>query len=155
MQNFGERQQAVKNAPPPPTLHFPWFDMAERLEAIADADADPHDGVMVDYSHPETGGAVMTTLGCGIRRLPPGFAGAPHRHSSSSIFLVVEGKGRTTVGDTVLEWAPRDCFVVPAWAPHAHANASAAETAILFTVTDAPALEALGLHRQDPAPAAG
>jgi gentisate 1,2-dioxygenase len=96
----------------------------------------------------------MATLGCGISKLPAGYAGAPHRHSSSNVYLVVEGTGRITVGDDVFDWGPRDCFVVPAWATHSLANASAAEAAILFTATDAPALEALGLHHQEPAPAA-
>ncbi len=64
---------------------------------------------------------------------------------------MIGGAGRTTVGDTILEWGERDCFVVPAWAPHAHLNASGGEAAVLFAVDDAPALRALGLYRQDPA----
>ena len=50
-----------------------------------------------------------------------------------------------------LDWGERDCFVVPAWARHSHANGSGSEAAVLFAVDDAPALRALGLYRQDPA----
>jgi 1-hydroxy-2-naphthoate dioxygenase len=39
-QDYGECQQPVTNAPPPPSLHFPWADMADRLDSLADTDAD-------------------------------------------------------------------------------------------------------------------
>ena len=35
-------------------------------------------------------------------------------------YCVVEGRGRTRIGDTTFDWGPRDIFVVPSWAPVSH-----------------------------------
>jgi gentisate 1,2-dioxygenase len=62
---------------------------------------------------------------------------------------VVKGHGATAINGTVLEWHERDCFFVPPLQWHAHENRSVRERAILFTVSDRPALEALGLYREE------
>ncbi|MCH6578433.1 MAG: cupin domain-containing protein [Proteobacteria bacterium] len=150
-ENYGEKQQPIRNDPPSGLLRYPWKRMEAGLKEMTEKQASPHDGLALEYRHPETGGSLLPTLGCRVQSLPPGFEGASHRHSSSEVYLVISGAGRTEVGDTMLEWGERDCFVVPAWAPHAHANGSGSEAAVLFAVDDAPALRALGLYRQDPA----
>lgn len=151
-ENYGEDQQPVRNQAPDDDMRYPWADMAARLDAMGDGDASVHDGYAIEYTNPKTGGSVMPTLGCGINELPAGFEGAPHRHSSSAVYFVVSGAGQTRVGDVTLDWGPRDSFTVPAWAIHSHINASKNEPATLFTVSEAPALRALGLYREDPAP---
>ncbi len=150
-ENFGESRQPVKNAPAPAILHYPWTDMETRLASVPDDGVSPHDGRTVAYSEPGTGRPVLRTIGAAATSLPPGFSGAPHRHSSSAVYLVIRGAGRTEVEGATLPWGARDVFVIPAWASHAHFNASRDEDALLFNVTDAPALEALGLHRVEPA----
>lgn len=151
-ENYGDDQQPVRNEPSDGNLHFSWAGMAARLDAMGDAEASVHDGYALEYRHPKTGGSVMPTLGCWVKSLPAGFEGAPHRHSSSAVYFVVSGAGQTRVGDVTLDWGTRDCFTVPAWATHSHINASKSEPATLFSVSDAPALRALGLYREDPAP---
>lgn len=151
-ETYGEDRQPVRNAPAPGAMRYPWDDMEARLAAIPDSQVSAHDGRTLAYTHAATGGPVLRTIGAAATALPPGFAGAPHRHSSSAVYLVIRGAGRTEVAGTALSWGARDVFVVPAWARHAHFNASRDEDALLFSVTDAPALEALGLHHIDPAP---
>ncbi len=141
----------MRNDPPSGVLRYPWKLMETGLKEMAGKEASPHDGMALEYRHRETGGPVLPTLGCRVQSLPPGFEGASHRHSSSEVYLVISGAGRTEVADRTLDWGERDCFVVPAWAPHSHANASGSEAAVLFAVDDAPALRALGLYRQDAA----
>jgi len=150
-ENYGDSQQPVRNEPTPTVMRFAWGEMEKRLAAIPDSEVSPHDGRTVDYLDAQTGGPVLRTIGAAIQALPAGFKGAPHRHSSSTVHLVIRGAGRTEVEGKELEWRARDCFVIPAWASHAHMNDSSSEEALLFSVTDAPALEALGLHRQDSA----
>lgn len=149
-ENYGEDRQPVRNAPPG-AMRYPWAEMEAKLAALPDSAVSDTDARTIAYAHAATGGPVLRTLGAAVTALPPGFKGATHRHSSSSVYLVISGAGRTEVGGRVLDWGPRDVFAVPAWAPHAHANASAREEALLFSVTDAPALEALGLYREEPA----
>jgi gentisate 1,2-dioxygenase len=71
-----------------------------------------------------------------------------HRHTSSALYHVVEGQGRTKVGDTYLDWRKGDTFVVPLWQWHAHENLGNDE-AIVFSLSDRPVMESLQLYREE------
>ena len=58
---------------------------------------------------------------------------------------MVEGTGRTTIGDETFEWGPRDHFVVPAWYPHTH---EADDEAFLFSFSDKPVHDKLDWFRE-------
>ena len=62
---------------------------------------------------------------------------------------MVEGDGRSTVGDTTFEWRPRDIFVAPSWMPVRH---DATSDAVLFSYSDRPVQQALGLWREETGP---
>jgi gentisate 1,2-dioxygenase len=134
---------------------YKWRDALRALNEVAAAgQTDPHDGILLEYANPLTGGPTMPTIGCWIQRLAPGEATRPHRHTSSTIYHVIQGEGATAasekkgVGDD-LAWGPKDCLFVPSWKWHQHRNASRKEPAILFSVTDRPVLEGLGLYREE------
>jgi 1-hydroxy-2-naphthoate dioxygenase len=149
-ENYGEKRQPMNNHPGAGGLHFPWTKMEAQLRAIDTAVQSPHDGFAAEYLDPATGSPVMPTIGCTAQILPPGFKGAAHRHSSSTVYFVVRGAGQSTVGEKELVWGERDCFVIPAWDTHSHTNRSNDEEAILFSASDAPALRALGLYSESP-----
>jgi len=134
---------------------YKWIDTLQALKEIAAAaQIDPHDGVLLEYTHPITGGPTMPTIGCWVQMLPPGETTAPHRHTSSTIYHVVQGEGVTVVGDKKgaakdLAWGAHDCFFVPSWNWHHFKNGSNKEPAIIFSVTDRPVLESLGLFREE------
>ena len=136
---------------------YKWRDTLAALDAMAQADAgDAHDGVCLDYTNPLTGGPTMPTINCRAQMLRPGEDTRPHRHSSSTIYHVIEGAGVTTVGADKdggerLAWGPRDCFFVPSMDWHGFKNNSKTERAILFSVSDRPVLESLGLYREEQA----
>jgi gentisate 1,2-dioxygenase len=94
----------------------------------------------------------MPTMGCFIQMLKPGQRTQAHRHTASTVYHVVEGSGYSIVGGRSLEWGSKDVFCVPGWTSHQHVNGSATEPAFLFSFTDAPALNALGLLREQPMP---
>jgi len=77
--------------------------------------------------------------------LPKGFRGISYRQTDAAIFVVVEGHGRTRIGETSYTWGPRDIFVAPSWVPLAH---EAQDDAVLFSLSDRPAQKALGLWRE-------
>jgi gentisate 1,2-dioxygenase len=131
-------------------VRYPWRQVRDELKRFAHSDGSPYDGVILEYVNPMTGGPALPTLGCYIQSLPRRFSGKVHRHTSSTVYYVVEGRGKTIVGDKELEWSPRDVFVVPNWAYHNHINGSHDGEAVLFSVSDAPLLEALGLYREQP-----
>jgi hypothetical protein len=61
------------------------------------------------YSNPLTGGYPMTTIAAFVQLLPKGFETARYRSTDATIFVAVEGRGRTRIGpDFVVEWRPRD-----------------------------------------------
>ena len=97
------------------------------------------------FVNPATGGYPMPTIGAFMQLLPAGFRGTPYRQTDAAIFVVVEGHGRTRVGDTTYAWGPRDIFVAPSWAPLSH---EAQDDAVLFSLSDRPAQRALGLWRE-------
>jgi gentisate 1,2-dioxygenase len=149
------RMKDVSNAALPYT--YKWRDTLRVLNDIAAAgERDRHDGVMLEYVHPMTGGPTMPTIGCWVQLIPPGESTAPHRHTSSTIYHVVQGEGLTTVGTKKgagkeLAWGAHDCFFVPSWNWHHFENKSKKEPAILFSVTDRPVLESLCLFREEAA----
>ena len=66
------------------------------------------------------------------------------------MLYVIEGHGTTRIGETEINWGPRDLFVLPTWAWTEHQNNSASSEALLFSVSDAPLLEAAHLYREEP-----
>jgi gentisate 1,2-dioxygenase len=105
----------------------------------------PCHGVKMRYVNPATGGYPMPTIGAFMQRLPPGFRGATYRATDATIYSVVEGEGASTIGDRRFTWGPRDILVCPSWAPIAHESTGGA---VLFSMSDRPAQQALGLWRE-------
>jgi gentisate 1,2-dioxygenase len=134
---------------------YKWRDTLETLQAAAGSGAsDECDGVLLEYTNPLTGGPTMPTIGCWVQSLKPGGATKPHRHTSSTIYHVVQGDGLTILGGkkqagNELKWETKDCFFVPSWQWHHFRNNSRKDPAIIFSVTDRPVLESLGLYREE------
>lgn len=129
---------------------YPWREVRESLRLHAKSQGSPYDDLILRYAHPLTGGPTMPTLDCHVQMLRPGFEGKQHRHTSSTVYYVVEGEGKTIVGDQELHWSARDSFVIPNWMWHQHINGSRSSEAILFSTTDAALLDKLGMYREQP-----
>jgi gentisate 1,2-dioxygenase/1-hydroxy-2-naphthoate dioxygenase len=134
---------------------YKWRDSLNALTEMAGAgQVDHYDGVLLEYAHPLSGGPTMPTIGCWVQLIPPGATTKPQRHTSSTIYHVVQGEGVTQVGEKQavredLSWGAKDCFFVPAWNWYQFKNKSGKEPAIIFSVTDRPVLESLGLFREE------
>jgi len=131
-----------------PVFNYPYARTREALERMRRSDAwDPVHGLKMRYTNPVTGGYPMTTIAAFIQLLPKGFATTPYRSTDATVFVAVEGRGRTRIGlDFVVDWQPRDVFVVPSWKPVTH---DVVEDAVLFSFSDRPIQEALHLFRED------
>jgi len=140
--------EGVPDGLPSPLLVFRWEQTEEALRRLAQVDADPFDDVALQYVNPFTGGAVLPTIDCWIQMLRPGMHTRAHRHTASSVFHVVRGRGYVVVNGERYDWAERDFVVLPNWAWHEWVNLSDSEEAILFSVQDRPVLRALGLLRE-------
>jgi gentisate 1,2-dioxygenase len=88
----------------------------------------------------------MPTIGTFIQLLPKGFASSRYRATDATVFVPIEGRGRSRIGDQVFEWGPKDIFVAPSWRWITHETD---EDAILFSYSDRPIQEKLDLWRED------
>ncbi|HEY6198968.1 MAG TPA: cupin domain-containing protein [Candidatus Binatia bacterium] len=131
-------------------FRYRWKETEAALKAHAGSAGSPYDGVALEYVNPVAGTSTLPTLGCWIQMLRPGERTKKHRHTSSAMYFVVRGEGKTIVGDTTIAWKRHDSLVVPNWAWHEHANDSKSDDAILFCVNDIPILNAFGLYREEP-----
>jgi gentisate 1,2-dioxygenase len=111
-------------------------------------DRDSYDGTLLRYINPATGGYTYPTMSCEIQLFNAKESTKAHRHTSTALYHVVKGQGRTKVGESCLEWRKGDSFVVPLWQWHAHENLGNDE-AILFSMSDRPVMEALQLYREE------
>jgi gentisate 1,2-dioxygenase len=63
------------------------------------------------------------------------------------VFAVAEGQGKTIVDGKALDWSVNDVFVVPPWKRYHH-EVTGGDDAVLFSISDRPAQEALGIWRE-------
>jgi gentisate 1,2-dioxygenase len=144
------RQEAPFGATSP-LFSYPYERSREALHTLErDAPVDLWDGVKLRYINPLTGGSPMPTMATFMQRLPAGFDGKPYRQTDGAVFSVVEGQGSVMVvrGEETcrFDFSQRDHFVIPAW----HAARFKSESGcVLFSFSDRPVHEALGIHREE------
>jgi gentisate 1,2-dioxygenase len=130
-----------------PVINYTYARTRPIIERMMKAgDIDKRHGARVRYANPINGGPVLPTMGASLALFPKGFKGDPYRATDGTIFVCAEGRGATTVDGKALEWGPNDVFVVPPWKHYSH---RAEKESVLFSISDRPAQEALGIWRQD------
>jgi gentisate 1,2-dioxygenase len=132
-----------------PLLLYAWETAWPALRTLGDAAGDPCDGIALEYTNPQTGRSVLPTMACWIQMLRPGERLKAHRHTGSAVYYVVQGAGETIIDGCRFPWGKGDIITLPSWALHEHANPSAREAAVLFSIQDRPVLETLGLYREE------
>jgi gentisate 1,2-dioxygenase len=130
-----EPVQAVDPASP---LRFPWDETARAL-AAAPPDPSGHFGRQIALDR-----ATMPSFGLFMMALDANRTTTPLRTTANNIYVVMEGRGTSTIDDAEFAWERGDVFTAPAWRPHHH---RAATDAILFRATDEPVLAMLGYLR--------
>ena len=129
-----------------PVINYPYAKMRPILERLQrSGDVDHRHGARVRYANPINGGPVLPTMGAHLALLPRGFEGRPYRSTDGTVFAVAEGRGTTVIEGKPFEWGVNDVFVVPPWKRYQH---DAAEESVLFSISDKPAQEALGIWRE-------
>ncbi len=118
-------------------------------ELERDGDFDARRGPLFRFVDPQTGRDPLGTIAAFIQLVPKDGATAMRRATDATVFCVVEGEGETEIGEgadrRTFGWGPHDIVVVPNWTPHRH---RARTEAVLFSYSDRPVQEALGLFRE-------
>jgi gentisate 1,2-dioxygenase len=130
----------------PAPFAYPYERARAALDARRHEPVHAAHGVRLQYLDPATGASPMPTIAAWLQLLPAGFSGRAQRQTDAAVFVGVEGRGRTHVGDRAFDWGPRDVFVAPSWMPVRH-EASGTD-AVLFCFSDRPAQQALNLWRE-------
>lgn len=134
------------STPTTPIFNYPYERSRTALENMRERNEwDPSHGLRMKYINPVDGGWAMPTMGTCLQLLPKGFSGLPYASTDATVYVGVEGTGRTTIGDQVIQWGPRDVFVVPSWHDIKHETDM---DAVLFSYSDRPIQEKLGLFRE-------
>ena len=134
-------------APAEPTRVFvyPFETTRASLQAISHGAPDPHHGFKLRYVNPATGASPMPTIGAFAQRLPASFETLPVRSTDGTVFICLEGAGEVSVGGQSWSFQENDVFVVPSW----HAlQLRARRDSLLFSFSDRPVQQALGLWRE-------
>jgi gentisate 1,2-dioxygenase len=135
------------NGPTSPIFNYPYARTREALAQLAKAgNFDQCHGIKMRYTNPVTGDHAMPTMGTFIQLLPKGFRSARYRSTDATVYVAMEGRGRTRIGEETFEWGPKDIFVGPSWRPVTH---EADEEAVLFSFSDRPVQEKIGVWRED------
>ena len=115
------------------------FSFAATEKRLAQAAADPRFGRQIELGNP-----ALTTMALHMMQLEPGADTTPVRTTANNVYTVVRGEGRTVIDGETFAWQRGDVIAAPAWRPHHH---RAQSDTVLFRVTDAPVMAALGLLR--------
>ena len=139
---------AVKTSP---VFNYPYARTREALDALArGGDPDPYHGHKLRYVNPATGESAMPTIGTFIQLLPRGFAGLPYRSTDAAVYVCVEGRGRDACESPAgrRHGAALDAARHLCRAGLDEPYASRRADAVLFSFSDRPVQEKLGLWRE-------
>ena len=139
-----ENKEYLRGVP----FRYAWKETYQALKTINHSERDPYDGALLRYVNPATAGFTYPTMSCEIQLFKAREKTQAHRHTSTALYHVFKGRGRTAVGEGHLEWKKGDSFVIPLWQWHAHENLID-EEAILFSINDRPVMEGLQLYREE------
>jgi gentisate 1,2-dioxygenase len=121
-------------------LSFPWSEVSRQLnQALTSNPVQQSVSIAMDAPSIPTLDLSMTLIRS--RGCIPSFKATDNR-----IVAVVQGRGRTQVGQQSFDWERGDVMALPGWIPVEHV---ATDEAVLFTVSDSRMQRALGYFRSD------
>ena len=85
------------------------------------------------------------TMSMTLGGLSPGQTTRLHRHNYETLIYILEGSGRSFIGDREVEWQAGDAVFIPAWVWHRHWNGSRSERALYIACENAPLLQNMGI----------
>ncbi len=131
-----------------PMFVYRWEMMRELFDRHKDNDGDPHDGLLVEYIDPTSGGPVFKTITFFAQMLRPGQKTLPVKTTSSLLASPFEGKGHSIVDGKRYDWKEFDTLAIPGGAWYEHKNDSDKEPLFLFVASDEPTHKKLALYKK-------
>jgi len=132
-------------AEPTKVFVYPWARTIASLKAIAGGKPDPHFGHKQRYVNPATGRSPMPTMAASSQLIPAGFETRPYRCTDGTVYVCLAGSAEASVEGRSYKLQENDVMVVPSW--HSLQLRAGPET-VLFSYSDRPVQQALGLWRE-------
>lgn len=129
--------------PHSPLAVYRWTETDRALDALLDVG--DRQVAELRFQDPTRGCDVMPTMRCEMLRMVGGSTLDADQQTGTRICAVLNGRGSVLIADQYFDISPGDVFVVPSWYTR---HLSATTTMDIFTTSDAPVLDALGLFRQ-------
>jgi gentisate 1,2-dioxygenase len=128
-------------------MKFPWVN----AQSVLDKDKSSSYSSYV-YKNAD-GSTLSKIIGAEAERIGLNASSPLRRETCSKVFHVYEGKGYSEIDDGKgnkkrLDWSRSDTFAVPAWSSVVH-YCQGSEDAYLFSFSDKPLLENLGLYHEE------
>jgi gentisate 1,2-dioxygenase len=108
-------------------MRFAWADTQAAL-SDARSDAEGYFGTTIDLPAPS-----MPTVAIKVHAWPVGWRNRPYRRSVNTAYVVLEGHGRSTIGEREMSWEFGDTIAAPAWSRIEHQTSS---NAIVVALSD-------------------
>lgn len=118
--------------------------MRELLDKHRDFAGNAHEGLLIEYVDPLTGGPVYRTMTFFMQMVRNGETTLPLKQSASLLVAPFEGRGHALIDAERFELAAFDTVAIPGghWVQYVNDNS---DPLILFVASDEPALAAFGL----------
>ena len=133
-----QRREKIERVATSSPYRFARAEIAGKLDK-AKADSEGFHGPRINLAAPE-----MPTMGLTVERLPAGASTRRYRTTANTVFQVMEGSGRTTIGDSQFSWTRGDTIAAPCWNTITHYASSDAQ---LFALSDEPLLRFSNYYR--------
>ena len=130
-----------------PLFSYPYAQTRQALNTLhAQGELDPWEGVKLRYANPANGSWPSPTMAAFMQLLPEGFVGRPWRCTDGTVYSVIEGHGRASIGEHSFDFERNDTFVVPSWNT---LQLTADDDCVLFSFSDRPVHHVLGILREE------
>jgi gentisate 1,2-dioxygenase len=129
-----------------PLFHYKGLDVREALDRLKKEKGDPFEAIKLEFVNPISGGPVYPTLDYCAQLIRPGEELAFKRETCSTFIVVIEGQGFSEIGGQRFDWEKNDIMAVPNFMWRRHVNTGKSD-AVLYTVSDAALLRAIGQYR--------
>jgi gentisate 1,2-dioxygenase len=129
-----------------PMFHYKGIDVREALDRLRKEKGDPFEAIKLQFVNPVTGGPVYPTLDYSAQLIRAGEELSLKRETCSTFIVVIDGQGYSEIGGQRFDWEKNDIMAVPNFMWRRHVN-TGKNDAVLYTVSDAAVLRAIGQYR--------
>ena len=123
------------------------YSFEDTLVAIKNAPKTDDGSRSVKYTNPVDGTDILPTHDSKILSLARNMKTAKTRSTANAVCIVIQGTGKSKIGDVTHQWESKDIFTIPHWAWTTHLASS--EEAIFIIISDRQIMEKLNLYREE------